>query len=115
MSEYADFGGYYRARVDRSWSTNSVGIWLINRRIIDGAPTTTVAQPAELTWEEHDEQAILPSRPSLWLPAELGRAVLDELAGHYGGTGEVRTLRRDYEAERARVDNLIGHLIGVPR
>lgn len=45
--------------------------------------------------------------PTLRIPDEVARPLLDALANHYGGTSDSRTLRRDYEAERARVDKLI--------
>ena len=49
--------------------------------------------------------------PTLFLPDDIARPLLDALAQHYGGTGDTRTLRTDYEAERARVDRLIGVMI----
>lgn len=52
--------------------------------------------------------------PALFIPDDVARALLDELSRHYGGTGDTRVLRRDYDAERARVDLLIGALIEGP-
>lgn len=49
--------------------------------------------------------------PSLQLDDDLGRALLDALAEHYGNTSGGRQQRADYEHERARVDLLIGALI----
>lgn len=51
------------------------------------------------------------SEPSLALDDDLGRALLDALAEHYGNTTGGRQQRADYEHERGRVDRLIGHLI----
>lgn len=43
---------------------------------------------------------------------EEARAVYEALADYYGNaTNDVRLLRQDYQAERARVDKMIGHLI----
>jgi hypothetical protein len=39
--------------------------------------------------------------------------LLDALSRHFGGTGDVRQLRKDHDAERARVDKLIGTLSTV--
>lgn len=50
--------------------------------------------------------------PTITIPDEVARALLDALAAHYGGTGDTRQLRRDYDAERARVDRLIAALTG---
>ncbi len=55
--------------------------------------------------------------PTLRIDEDMARALLDALAEHFGGTAEVQTLRKDYLAERARVDLLIKHLTtsSVPR
>jgi hypothetical protein len=50
--------------------------------------------------------------PTITIPDEVARALLDALSAHYGGTGDTRALRRDYDAERARVDRLIAALTG---
>jgi len=70
-------------------------------------------EPVTFTMADHDEAVVLPGRPSLTLDDDLGKALLDELAGYYGGTGELRSLRKDYDAERARVDKFIAHLTRV--
>jgi hypothetical protein len=92
-----------------SWQ---VGVWLVRKQWFDGVPVTQVAQSADLVWEPHDEAAML-DRPSLLLPDEFGRALLDELVTHYGGHSDVRSLRRDYDAERKRVDTLTDAIIKV--
>lgn len=51
--------------------------------------------------------------PTIMLPSGMARALLDALAQHFGGTGDVRQLRKDHDAERARVDKLIGTLSEV--
>lgn len=49
--------------------------------------------------------------PPLFIPDGVARALLDALAAHYGGTGDTRMLRSDYDRERARVDKLTDTLI----
>ena len=51
--------------------------------------------------------------PTLTLQEEHARALLDQLVTYFNGGENTRTLRRDYDAERARVDRLIEHLVGV--
>jgi hypothetical protein len=54
--------------------------------------------------------------PTLVLDEAAARALLDGLAGHFHGAEDTRALRKDYDAERKRVDGLIGtvtHLAGV--
>lgn len=42
------------------------------------------------------------------------RALYEALAEHYGhGTNDVRALRRDYDAERVRVDNLVEAVVSI--
>jgi len=48
--------------------------------------------------------------PTLRLGHEEARAVLDALTAHYQGVEDTRALRRDYDAERKRVDQLAGTL-----
>ncbi len=47
------------------------------------------------------------------IPEDIAKALLEALAEHFGGTGDTRTLRKDYDAERARVDRLVNHLISA--
>lgn len=48
--------------------------------------------------------------PTITIPDDVARALLDALSTHYGGAADTRTLRRDYEDERKRVDKLISYL-----
>lgn len=50
----------------------------------------------------------------LYLREEEARAVYEALGRYFGGDAvSNQRLRQDYDAERGRVDKLIGHLIGV--
>lgn len=51
--------------------------------------------------------------PMLSLPAEAARALHDALSRHFGGTSDTLQLRKDYDAERARVDRLVDVLSAV--
>jgi hypothetical protein len=48
--------------------------------------------------------------PTLRIPTDAARALYDALAQHFGGTSNSKQLRADYDAERGRVDKLIGTL-----
>lgn len=50
--------------------------------------------------------AITPLR----LSHDMARALYEALAKHFGGAPETATLRKDYEAERARVDVFIRYM-----
>lgn len=52
----------------------------------------------------------------LLIPEDVARAVYEALAQHFGHVGhDGRALRKDYEAERARVDRLIEYATRGPR
>ena len=48
--------------------------------------------------------------PGLRIPDDVAKALLDALLDHYRGGHDARQLRKDYDAERARVDIFIKHL-----
>lgn len=62
-------------------------------------------------WVELDPNIANDIAPTLRIDDAMARALLDALAAHFGGTSEVQTLRKDYLAERARVDKMIDALI----
>lgn len=77
-------------------------------RIVEGG-TDTVYR-----WEDLPD----PPTPDIVAPTfQLGdseaRALLEALARHYAGAADVRALRRDYDAERKRVDLLTSALAGI--
>jgi hypothetical protein len=53
--------------------------------------------------------------PTLTLGDPEARALLDGLTRHFHGAEDTRALRRDYDAERKRVDELTGHLAAIAR
>jgi hypothetical protein len=102
-----------RVYVTQSFSWQGVGLWLIERRAIDGVPVTTVGQPVSLVYADLPEAAAAPETPTLNLSDDMARAMLDALSAHYGGHSDTRTLRRDYDDERKRVDRLTDAIIQV--
>lgn len=58
-----------------------------------------------------DDSAALDLEPSLTLREEHARALLDALITHFNGGENTRQLRKDYDAERARVDRLLDALV----
>jgi hypothetical protein len=50
--------------------------------------------------------------PGLRIPDDVAKALLDALLDHYRGGHDARELRKDYNAERARVDIFIKHITG---
>jgi hypothetical protein len=86
-----------------------LAVYLVDQR----GDTSAIGLPVELTFQTiTDEQSSATQQPTLRLPEDMARALLDALAAHFGGTSDVQTLRKDYVAERARVDKMIAHLTG---
>jgi hypothetical protein len=65
-----------------------------------------------LDWEPLDPRG-QNVKPTLTLSHEEARALLDTLTTHYGGVDDKRTLRKDYDDERKRVDKLTEALTGI--
>ena len=69
------------------------------------------------TWEPYDEPSALPasggSHLTMTMPEDVARALLDALTRWYHGAEDTRALRRDYDAERQRVDKLTDAVIGI--
>ena len=70
-----------------------------------------IVQPVDLITEMVDRP--IATDPALRITDELGRALLDALAAHYGGAVDARTSREDLLTERRRSDRLIEALISV--
>ena len=49
------------------------------------------------------------------IPIDLARVLMDVLVRHFGGSDDSRTLRKDYDAERARVDKFIAATLNPVR
>lgn len=72
-----------------------------NQIILWGPPTVKVFDPG----------AMAPEDARLFLPDEAARAIYEALADYFGHAGhDIRSLRKDYDAERQRVDRFIAHL-----
>lgn len=85
--------------------------------IVNDMPGDGVSEPSRriarfdstgLSWEPVEPFAI--AAPTFTLTDDMARALMEELTRYYHGADDSRALRRDYDAERKRVDNLIGHL-----
>ena len=69
-----------------------------------------------VSWESFDANDLVAQpEPTFRLPWDAGRALLDVLTRHYNGAEDTRALRRDYDAERKRVDEQAKVLADVAR
>lgn len=110
-----DGHGPARAYVQTDWGRDGVAVWLSLKRWWDGAARLSIVQPVELVLSDVDqpEAVDINQGPTLRLTDDMARALLDALVQHYGGHSNVQTLRRDYDAERARVDKMTAALISI--
>lgn len=94
----------YRVHIENAWASFSHRVWLLQERS-DGL---FLVQP------NGDRLAIVPGAappPDAFfceIPHEAANAFLAELSRLLGAVEHPEQLRKDYEAERARVDRLIG-------
>lgn len=68
------------------------------------------------SWDDlgrEDEALASEPPPTITLPMDSGRALLEALVLHYQGAEDTRALRRDYDNERKRVDDLAKTLADV--
>jgi hypothetical protein len=80
----------------------------------EGHPVSILLPLSEgVTYAWDDVEPGVMVRPTLSLGHMEARAVLDALHAHYGGVDDQRMLRKDYDAERARVDKLADALVQV--
>jgi hypothetical protein len=101
------------ARAHVEFDPYMFGVRLAVRR--DGSgPSGVVLKWEQPTVEPVTEAGTVPD-PATWLHLQEddARAIYEALADHFGHAGhDTRALRKDYDAERARVDKLIANLIG---
>jgi hypothetical protein len=101
-----------RAYVQENLPSASVSVFLIegderdSRRIL--------RHLGDDVWESEPLPEAVTVEPSFRLSESGARALLDALSAHYAGSSDVRQLRSDYDAERARVDKLIAALLTPP-
>jgi hypothetical protein len=70
----------------------------------------------EVSSAPFDPQTEPPREARLRLKEDVARAIYEALGDHFGHAGhDARALRKDYEAERKRVDTLIAHLAAGTR
>jgi hypothetical protein len=70
--------------------------------------------PYAVSWDEIEQDGST-VEPTMRLDNGTARALLDALASHYEGAEDTRALRRDYDAERKRVDKLADAVVSIAK
>lgn len=106
----------HKAHIEDDWQRDGVRIALVtdhgglDRTLYDFSGVIGVRYQAD------DSAMVRNDDAPLSLPNDAARALYEALADHFGHGGhDTRALRRDYDAERKRVDLLIDNLTGHPR
>lgn len=107
-----------RAYVSEDFPGMTIALSLVQQD--DGQGPTRILRIVEagdnpvIRWEDVPDppiQQIIP--PTIRFGDREARAILEALSNHYGGAEDTRALRRDYDAERKRVDNLTESLASI--
>ena len=102
-----------KAYVEADWIADGVKIAVILRRSEATSEVMTWAAPTARVLDAH---AAAPDDAFLRLPDDIARALYEALSVHFGGNVvDATRLRKDYDAERARVDLFIKHTVGGAR
>ena len=106
-----------RAHVRDDWPRGLVAIAVLHER---GQLREVLQWPSPIevrTYDPANDGGVEgPDTDWLYIPEADAHAIYEALAEHFGHAGhDIRSLRKDYDAERARVDKFIGHLTGGPR
>ena len=75
-----------------------------------GECKTQVITWGELAMATVDRNMSVPDDAWLHLDEDIARAMYEALARHFGGSPDALSMRKDYDAERKRVDQFIAHL-----
>lgn len=99
---------------------DSLRIYIIDRQEYGARRLLrTVEDGTAMRWDElePDNAAVVDAEPAptFQLPYDSGRALLESLMRYYNGAEDTRQLRKDYEAERKRVDMLANSLVDIAR
>jgi hypothetical protein len=113
LREEQDVSEPWRIRIESDAAMDGIAIQ-VARKVGDGL-VEQVKFASDRTVTPLSEAVATMPAPSLTIDDSLGRALLDALAAHYGGTTGGLQQRADFEHERQRVDRLIGALIAAPQ
>lgn len=104
-----------KAHVEQDWMRDMIRVAV--RQESPGAVQALLFAATGVRLIEPDAGYTVPQEDEwLDLPEDAARAIYEALADHFGSpSNDTRALRRDYDAERARVDKFIAHLTGGQR
>jgi hypothetical protein len=101
----------FEAHVSDDFMIDGVAIYVSIRRDAGGRQILHFGPNGSQDWDDHDP--LTATTPTLKLPGEAARALLDALLRFYQGAADTQTLRSDLLHERGRVDKLTDAVISI--
>lgn len=101
----------FEARLSDNFAIDGLDIYIALKDGPDSRRILRIHGPHAIGWEELEPQTA--TEPTLSLPGEAARALLDVLLRHYEGASDVHTVRSDLLHERGRVDSLMNVLARI--
>lgn len=100
----------HEVRISENMLSDGISVW-VTMRPSGGTPRRILhVKDGYPQWDEADGSSQM---PTLTLPDDAGRALLEQLMRHYAGAQDLHTVRADLIHERGRVDRLIGVISDV--
>lgn len=109
-----------RAHIGQLFMGDAIEVFIVDHRDDSRRLMHYTHENNALHWEEIGVEANYAAdeahhKPTVVLPYDSGRALLEALVHHYQGAEDTRALRRDYDAERKRVDEQAKTLADIAR
>lgn len=104
------------AYLNHGYMADTVRIFLVRKTDYGKHVLHYAHDGGRLSWDEVGEERTADTpAPTIELPGEAARALLESLVRFYQGAEDTRALRRDYDAERKRVDELAKTIADIAR
>lgn len=106
----------FKARIADDFAADGCAIWLYTeweqgkRNVLHFSPDGASGRNG-MQWEATEPGALVP--PTMKLPDDAARVLLDALLRHYQGASDMHTVRADLLHERGRADKLTDAVIRI--
>jgi hypothetical protein len=108
-TEVNDTENRIKVRIGDNFFQDGIDIFLL-REDMAGRYMLRLNEEGFITWETIEQDGVV-HRPTMTLPGDLARALLDALMRHYQGASDMHTVRQDLLHERRRVDKMLDAIL----
>lgn len=95
------------------FGSDQLQIWIGLKTGDTSASMVTVGEEGRFEFRQID--GLVATGPTLTLPRDFAMTLMHALVSHFEGGGDVHQVRADLLHERARVDKMIDHILGMSR